>query len=180
MYTKATMAKGQPAHVDCVDICGQTYAIANGPVTVMGLEDDWFEDVNDPEMVIEVLKESSGFKPDIFTFWQRLPDVEPKHSFHIEWEEMAVLPIKSYDHWWNHQIKSRTRTQIRKAEKEGLVVKEASYNDDFVRGMTAIFNESAHAAGSKILALRKGFPNDQNAILPFHSSGRYDWGLLPE
>src|SRR5262245_53246395 len=142
LYSKPTMVKGQPALVDCVDICGQTYAIANGPVTVMGLEDDWFADVIDAETVIDVLKESSGFKPDIFTFWQRPPYVEPMHSYYSEWEDIAALPIASYEYWWNHQIKSRTRTQIRKAEKAGLVVKEVSYDDDFVRGMTAIFNET--------------------------------------
>jgi len=157
VYSKATMVKGQPALVDCVDICGQTYAIANGPVTVMSLEDDWFADVIDAHMVVDVLKESTGFKPDIFTFWQRPPHVEPKHSFYVEWEELAVLPIRSYEHWWSHQIKSRTRTQIRKAEKAGLVVKEASYDDDFVRGMTAIFNETPVRQGRKFWHYGKDF-----------------------
>jgi len=157
VYSKATMVKGQPALVDCVDICGQTYAIANGPVTVMGLEDDWFADVIDAEMVVDVLKESCGFKPDIFTFWQRPPDVEPEHSFYIEWEEIAVLPVKSYEYWWNHQIKARTRTQIRKAEKAGLVVKEVPYDDDFVRGMTAIFNETPVRQGRKFWHYGKDF-----------------------
>ena len=157
VYTKDGMAKGQPVKIECMEICGQTYGIANGPVTVMSLEDDWFEDVVDPEAVIEILKTSAGFKPDIFTFWQRLPDVEPKHSFHVEWEELAVLPIKSYDHWWNHQIKSRIRSQIRKAEKEGLVVKEAAYDDDFIRGMTAIFNEAPVRQGRKFWHYGKDF-----------------------
>ena len=34
------------------------------------------------------------------------------------------------------------RSQIRKSEKEGVVVKETTYDDAFVRGMTAIFNEA--------------------------------------
>ena len=71
-----------------------------------------------------------------------MPDVQPGIRTTPEWEEIAVLPIQSYEHWWNHQIKSRVRNQIRKAEKEGLVVKEVPYDDDFVAGMTAIFNES--------------------------------------
>ena len=157
MAIAAHLTTGQPVKIACVEICGQTYAIANGPVTVLSLEDDWFEDVVDPEEVIETLKQSAGFKPDIFTFWQRLPEVEPKHSFHVEWEELAVLPIKSYDHWWNHQIKSRIRNQIRKAEKEGLVVKEAAYDDDFVRGMTAIFNEAPVGQGRQFWHSGKDF-----------------------
>ena len=33
-------------------------------------------------------------RPTCFTFWQRMPDVEPRHQrIHMEWEEIAVLPI---------------------------------------------------------------------------------------
>jgi hypothetical protein len=151
------MARGHPAKIECVEIGGQIYRIAKGLVTVVSLEDHWYEDVVDPESVIEVLKRSAGFGPDIFTFWQRLPDVEPKYSFYTEWEELAALPIKSYEHWWNHQIKSRVRNQIRKAQKAGLVVREAAYDDDFVRGMTAIFNETPVRQGRKFWHYGKDF-----------------------
>ena len=56
-----------------------------------------------------------------------------------------------------HQIKSRVRNQIRKAEKEGLVVKEVPYDDDFVRGMTAIFNESPVRQGRPFWHYGKSF-----------------------
>jgi hypothetical protein len=97
------------------------------------------------------------FKPDLLTFWQRMPDVEPKYPFHLEWDQIAVLPVKSYDHWWKNQIKSRVRNQIRKAEKGGVVVKETSYNDEFVRGMTAIFNESPIRQGRRFWHYGKDF-----------------------
>jgi hypothetical protein len=157
VFAKDTMARGQPAKIECVEIAGQVYAISKGFMTVVSLEDDWFEDVADPAAVIEILKQSAGFRPDIFTFWQRPPDNEPRYSFHIEWEEIAALPIKSYDDWWNHQIKSRVRNQIRKAEKQGLVVREATYDDDFVRGMTAIFNEAPVRQGRKFWHYGKDF-----------------------
>ncbi len=157
VFTKQTLEKGEPAKLRCVEIGGQTYSIVKGPVTVVGLEDDWYEDVRDPESVIETLRTSHGFKPDIFTFWQRLPDVDPRYPFHIEWEEIAVLPIKSYEHWWNHQIKSRVRNLIRKSEKEGIQVREAVYDDDFVRGMTAIFNEAPVRQGRRFWHYGKDF-----------------------
>jgi hypothetical protein len=96
-------------------------------------------------------------KPDIFTFWQRLPDVQPRHSFPIEWEELAVLPIRSYDHWWKNQIKSRTRNLIRKSEKEGIDVRETVFDDHFVRGMTAIFNEAPVRQGRRFWHYGKDF-----------------------
>jgi hypothetical protein len=96
-------------------------------------------------------------KPDIFTFWQRVPDVEPRYPFYFEWEDLAVLPIKSYDHWWNHQIKSPLRNKIRKSRKDGIVVREAAYDDEFVQGMTSIFNESPMRQGRKFWHYGKDF-----------------------
>jgi len=141
MFSKDALIKGQPSQIECVDINGQTYAISHGPITTLSLEDEWYEDVHDPEAVIAALRDQRDLKVDMFTFWQRLPDLEPRHSFHREWDEIAVLPAR-YDEWWNNRIKSRVRSLVRKAEKEGVVVRETTYDDDFVRGMTAIFNEA--------------------------------------
>src|SRR5438093_5107086 len=141
-FFKDTLLKGQPARIECVELDGQTYTITRGPITVVDLEDEWYEDVANPEAVIEALRAHPQVRADLFTFWQRLPDVVPKYRFHQEWEHIAVLPVQNYDQWFNHQIKSRVRTSIRKAEKEGLVVRETTYDDAFVRGMTAIFNEA--------------------------------------
>ena len=157
VFTKETLEKGQPCRVSCLEIDGQTYSIAKGPVTVVGLEDDWYEDVRNPESVIETLRTGRGARPDIFTFWQRLPDLDPKYPFHVEWEEIAVLPIKNYDHWWNHQIKSRVRNLVRKSEKEGIRVRHCTYDDEFIRGMTAIFNEAPVRQGRRFWHYGKDF-----------------------
>ncbi len=157
VFTKETLVKGQSVQVESVNIGGQTYAVSNGVVKLLSLEDEWYDDVHDPEAVIETLKNSNSIKPDIFIFWQRLPDLNPKHRYHVEWEEIAVLPVVSYDHWFNQQIKSRTRGLIRKAEKAGIEVRETAYDDDFVRGMTAIFNESPVRQGKRFWHYGKDF-----------------------
>jgi hypothetical protein len=157
IFTKDTLVKGQPAQIRCIELNGHTFTIEGAPLTRVSLEDEWFEDLRDPEAVVRALKESLPRTPDLFTFWQRMPDVEPHHSYHTEFEEIAVLPIQSYEHWWKNQIKSRVRNQIRKSEKEGLVVKEVAYDDDFVRGMTAIFNESPVRQGRPFWHYGKDF-----------------------
>lgn len=177
VVTKETLVKGAPAKVRCVQIDGQTYALSKGPVTVVGLEDDWYEDVRDPQAVIRTLNDSAGFKPDIFTFWQRLLDAEPKYPFHMEWEEIAVLPVTTYENWWNHQIKSRIRNLIRKSEKEGIEVREAVYDDEFVRGMTAIFNEAPVRQGRRFWHYGKDFETVKRQFSRFlfreHMIGAY-------
>lgn len=141
LFKKDALIKGQPAQIDCLEIYGQTYSVSRGPLAVVSIEDEWYEDVRDPTAVIEALRQSD-VRADLLTFWQRLPNLEPHYSYHREWDEIAALRVTSYDDWWNNGIKSRIRSLVRKAEKEGVVVRETAYDDEFVRGMTAIFNEA--------------------------------------
>ena len=128
-FAKQTLVNGKPASIQCIDIGGQTFVIQDDLVSMLSLEEEWYEDLADPEAVIQALQKSSVPPADIFTFWQRIPDVGARYPYRTEWEEIAVLQIQSYDQWWKNQIKSRVRNQIRKAEKDGLVVKEVPYDD---------------------------------------------------
>jgi len=157
IYTKETLINGKPGYIQCVDIEGKTYAINNGLLTIVELEDEWYEDVKNPAKVIDELKKIPGLKADIFKFWQRMPEVEPKYDYYHEFIDIAVLPVTSYDNWWNKQIKSRVRSQIRKSEKDGIEIRETPYDDDFVKGMTAIFNESPIRQGRKFWHYGKDF-----------------------
>lgn len=157
VFTKDTLVKGVPAKLRCVEIAGQVFSLTSGPLRVARLEDEWYEDLEDPSTVIEALKARRSLGVDLFTFWQRLPNTEPAYAYPLEWEEIAVLPISSYDHWWTKRIKSRTRTMIRKSERSGLVIREAAYDDQFVRGMTAIFNEAPVRQGRKFWHYGKDF-----------------------
>lgn len=156
-FTKETLVNGHPAKIRCVRIDGQTYAISKGLVTVAKLEDEWFEDVADPESVIRALSGAAGVRPDIFSFWQRVPEVEPKYPYQLEWESLAVLPVSTYENWFNKQIKGTTRNMIRKSQKAGVQVRDAMYNDDFVRGMTEIFNETPVRQGRAFWHYGKDF-----------------------
>src|SRR4051794_41046161 len=132
VQVKNTVINGKSVTLDCASINGQVYSATRGFVRIVSLEDDWYEDVADPASVITALK-NSNIRADVFTFWQRLPETEPKYQYHTEWESLAVLPIKTFDHWWTKQIKDKTRNMVRKAEKSGIEVREASYDDAFVQ-----------------------------------------------
>ena len=156
-FSKPTLIKGQPADLRCIELQGHTFALEGSGLRTISLEDEWFEDLDDPQALIRILKNELGGTADLLTFWQRMPHTEPRHAFHTEWQELAVLPVTSYEHWWQHQIKSRVRNQIRKSEKDGLVVRETAYDDAFVRGMTAIFNESPVRQGRPFWHYGKSF-----------------------
>jgi hypothetical protein len=157
IFITETLVQGQSTRVDCVEINGQTYSLSTDLVRVARLQDEWYEDVRNPESVINALKGASEFSPDIFTFWQRLPAVEPMYEYYAEWESLAALEIKSFDYWWNKKIKGTTRNMIRKSQKAGVEVRECSYDDEFVRGMTEIFNETPVRQGRRFWHYGKDF-----------------------
>jgi len=120
------------------------------------LEQDWCEDVGDPEILINTFRKTAG-RPDVLTFTQRLPDLEPKYAYQMELDSMAALPIKSYSCWWEKQIERKVRNKVRKAQKNGVIVKPATFDDRFVQGMTSIFNETPIRQGRRYLHYGKDF-----------------------
>jgi hypothetical protein len=114
-----------------------------------------YEFLDDPTAVIESLR-SGRVRVDLFTFLQRLPEsilskALPKFDYPMEWDNLAVLPVSTFDHWWNHQIRSVPRNRARQAEKKGVNVREVPFDDTLVKGIWEIYNECAVRQGVKFL-----------------------------
>ncbi len=105
------------------------------------LKDEWFDHVEDPEAFIGKMK-AQHVRADLLTFWQRLPETKPLFPYYREVDPAAVIPLKGYEHWFNHQIERSSRKAVRKAEKSGVFVKVVDLHDEFIRGVTEIFNET--------------------------------------
>lgn len=125
-------------------------------IKIARIEEEWFNDIEDPSSLIYKIKKSK-IQADIFTFWQRLPETKPKYNYYMEWDNVAALPIISFDHWWEKQINAKTRNLIRKAEKKGVEVKIVDFNNEFVKGITNIFNESPIRQGKPFWHYQKDF-----------------------
>jgi hypothetical protein len=139
-----------------MEVEGKRILIEGEIPRIARLEQEWYEDIEDPRTFINQLCKSEP-RPDILTFWQRLPDTEPKYSYPMELDSIAALPIKSYSLWWEKQIDRKARNKIRKAQKNGVVVKPATFDDRFVRGITSIFNETPIRQGRHYLHYGKDF-----------------------
>jgi len=139
-----------------MQIEGHEITIEGRFLKIARLAEEWYEDVNDPEGLRKRIVEEK-IKADILTFWQRIPETRPLYGYYLEWEYLAALPIKSYDHWWKRQIKSRTRGLVRKALKKGVVLKTCEYDDKFIQGMTDIFNETPIRQGKPFWHYGKDF-----------------------
>lgn len=99
------------------------------------------EAVGRPVTFIASLRET-GLNADIFTFAQKLPDTTPKNTYHLEWDNAAVIPITTYSDWWDRRVESSVRRAVRKATKVGVVTKVTDLDDTLARGIVEINNET--------------------------------------
>ena len=136
--------KGKATCVPSAQIDGRTVIATGKWLKIAAVKDEEFvegEIVANPELFVSGLKET-GLNVDIFTFAQKLPDSIPKYTYHLEWDNPAVIPITTYSDWWERCAESSVRRAVRKATKLGVVVKLAEFDDAFVEGIVGIYNET--------------------------------------
>lgn len=104
------------------------------------VDGDGYKFLVDPEAVIAKLR-GSGARADLFTFLQELPETSPRFHYPFEWNNLAVLPISTFDDWWSKKIGFKARNKAKQAQKKGIVVREALFNDELVHGIWEIYNE---------------------------------------
>ncbi len=122
-------------------IGGKQYQIHRGLLRILKLRDEVSDSPSDPEATIQEVRQKR-LPVDLFTFLQRPPDTSPKFSHYREWDNLAVVKISSYENWFERQIPKSTRTIIRKAAKQGLVVRAEPFSEELVTGLVALFNET--------------------------------------
>jgi len=112
------------------------------------LEADLYHFLEDPEPMLAALRRC-GTRIDAFTFMQKLTETTPKYGYPMEWDNLAVLPITTFDQWWKEQINNKTRNMVRRAEKSGVSVREVRLDDKFARGMWEVHNETEVRQGQR-------------------------------
>ena len=131
-----------------MEVYGKEIRIRGRVVRIGYLDGEGYQFVDDPEAALSALRHSRT-RIDLFTFIQRLADTSPKYSYRMEWDNMAALPVSSFDHWVKNQIDFKVRNKIRKAEKHGVVIQEMPFDDTLVQGVCAIYNESPIRQGKR-------------------------------
>jgi hypothetical protein len=107
---------------------------------VAHVDGEGFKFLADPAAAVAALR-GSNTRADIFTFMPELPETSPRYEYHFEWDNFAVLPISTFDQWWSKQIGFKARNKAKQAEKKGIVIREALFDDVLVRGIWEIYNE---------------------------------------
>jgi hypothetical protein len=111
---------------------------------------DGYESLEQPATILNEIR-NLRLPIDLFTFMQIMPDKKPSFSYAMEWDNLAVLPVSTFDHWWTHQIRSFPRNRARQAEKRGVTIREAFFDEALVQGIREVYNECPVRQGKRFI-----------------------------
>jgi hypothetical protein len=137
-------------------VCNMEIKVGGRLLRVARLDADKYHFLSEPEAMIEGLRHA-GKRIDLFTFMQGLPEEPPKWKFPFEWDNLAVLPISTFDHWWNKQLGFKARNKAKQAEKRGVTLREVPFDEQLVRGIHEIYNETPIRQGRRFPHYGKDF-----------------------
>lgn len=145
--------KGHWVKVRAVDVDGKSVIASGRWIRIAAVHDEaWMpHELKHPEHIIQALERSGGggLNADIFTFAQKLPSTTPKYRYPMEWDSVAAIRLTSFADWWTRQLPQSTRKNARRAEKRGVVTKIRPFDDELIRELQELNNDSP---------LRQGVP----------------------
>ena len=129
-------------------VSGKDIKIQGRLARIACLDGDKYTFPENPENLLAQLRDC-GTRIDIFTFLQKLPDAAPRYPYPFETDNLAVLPVSTFENWWHNQIKSYPRNRARQAQKHGVVMREIPYGEELIKGICRIYNETPIRQGRK-------------------------------
>jgi hypothetical protein len=129
-------------------VCGKEIKVRGTLVRIARPDGDKYTFPDDPEATLAGLRKC-GTRVDIFTFLQRLPETSPQYLYQTEMDNLAVLPVSTFENWWNKQIRSYPRNRARQAEKRGVLLREVPFGEELIEGIRGIYNETPVRQGKR-------------------------------
>jgi len=145
MRETSVSVKGKWVKVPAFDVNGKTVVVKGGWLKTASVHDEEWSDteIGDPALYIKALKQNlaHGDRADIFTFTQKPPITMLKYDYPAERESVAVLCFNSFREWWEG-LPQETRKNVRRAQKRGVSVRINKFDDEMVKGIVELNNES--------------------------------------
>ncbi len=135
-------------------VCGREVKVQGRLVRIGRLDGDEYGLV-EPERAIDGIRRLP-YCVDLFTFMQILPHTTQNYDYPVVWDNLAALPVSTFEDWWTRQIDGKTRNMVRRAEKRGVVCREVPFDAALVRGIHRIYNEAGLRQGKPFAHRGKG------------------------
>ena len=137
--------RGKYYFVPTIEVNGHNVIVNGKFIKVASIHaEEWLvSEIEDPERCIDLLRNTSDarMKSDIFTFAQKLPNLDPKFNYPMELESWAVINLKNFDEWWE-ALPQETRKNTRRSAKRGVVVSVRNLDDKLVADIMELNNSS--------------------------------------
>jgi hypothetical protein len=137
--------KGKWFTVPALEINGKDIIVRGKWIRIARVEaEEWLEsELDDPQGCVQVLKQqhSGELRADILSFAQKVPAVRPKYQYPVEWESIAAVRLTTFNEWWE-SLPQETRKNVRRAQKRGVVVQVRNLDDDLIRDLQILNNDS--------------------------------------
>jgi hypothetical protein len=131
-----------------MQICDLQLNLSGHLLRTARLDAEKYYFVSDAEAIIAGLRRT-GQRVDLFTFVQSVSEREPKYKYPMEWDNFAVLPVSTFEHWWEKQLGFKARNKAKQAEKKGVEIRETPFDQALARGICEIYNESPIRQGRR-------------------------------
>jgi len=162
-YVKLEQAEiriaGKTVYVPSAEICNRTIVVTGKWLRVAAVKDEQLvegEIIGDPKAFIARMRRSH-LRADILTFAQKIPNTEPKYRYCLQWDNWAATPTTSFSDWWEKRLPQESRKNVRRAAKRGVIVKVVQFDDELVRGIQKIYDETPVRQGRRFWHFEKDF-----------------------
>ena len=151
--------KGKWLTVPALEMNGKDIIVRGKWIRIARVEaEEWLEsELEDPEQCVDALKrQSADLRADILSFAQKLPATRPKYQYPMEWDSIAAIALTTFEEWWQG-LPQETRKNVRRAQKRGVMVQVKNLDDDLIRDLQALNNDSPVRQGKTFTHHHFGF-----------------------
>lgn len=138
--------KGKWSTVPALEVNGKCFIVKGKWIKSAIVEaEEWLEtEVQDPELCESELKKQrrGPLHADVFSFTQKLPEVDPKYKYPFERVSFAVVHVSSFSEWWD-SLPQVTRKNVRRSQKREVIVSVKPLDDKLIGDIVELNNDSA-------------------------------------
>lgn len=146
-----TTIKGRWVRVPALDYNGKSLIVKGTWLRLAQLlDEEWLDtELDDPELCASLLKGQwrEGLHADILTFAQNLPVTTPKYDYYMESDSIAAVRTTSFREWWEG-LPRESRKNVRRSRRRGVEVFTKPLDDQLIRGIMDVNNESPLRQGT--------------------------------
>ncbi|MDQ6623901.1 MAG: hypothetical protein M3Y86_10535, partial [Verrucomicrobiota bacterium] len=134
------------------EIMGRQLRITGRALRVATIQDEeWIEGapLDEPGSFLAEMQARS-VRADLFSFAEPTGRLTPRFPrYHLEWDNAAVVPLTTFQDWWENRVPQETRKNVRRSQRRGVTVHDVAFDDALVHAIKTIYDETPLRQGRR-------------------------------